>query len=120
MLIIGRCREQAASRVQRSANGAVRRVEFGVDDAAFTAEPEPISAIFAVAFDREHRVDSVCLAQVKVILAMIGRHMDEAGAAISGDEVACEHWARFRKETAEMVHWVADDGPLKLASFNLL
>ena len=120
MLVIRRRRDQPASRVQRGAYGAIRRVELGIDDAAFTAEPEPISAIFAVAFDREHRVDSVCLAQVKVILAMIGRHMDEAGAAVSGDEVACEHWARFRKETAEMVHWVADDGPLKLASFNLL
>ena len=51
---------------------------------------------------------------------MVRRHMNKTSAAISGDEVACEHWARFRKETAEMVHWVADDGPLKLASFNLL
>ena len=120
MLIIGRCREQSASRVQRSADGAVRRVEFGIDDAAFTAQPEPVGAIFAIAFDRENGIDAIRLAQIEIIFTMVRRHMNKTSAAISGDEVACEHWARFRKETTEMVHWVADDGPLKLASFNLL
>src|SRR3546814_13821894 len=43
---------------------------------------------------REHGVDAVCLAQVEIILAVIGRHMDEAGAAVGGDEIAGEEGAR--------------------------
>ena len=110
MLVIRRCREQSARVAQRGADGAIGRVEFGVDDAALTAKPEPIGAIFAIAFNREHRFNAIGLAQVKVILAMVRRHMDKASTAIGRDEIACEHRTRLGKETAEFVHWVTDDG----------
>src|SRR3546814_18078320 len=61
---------------------------------AEAAEPGPILTVLAVALDREHGVDAVCLAQVEIILAVIGRHMDEAGAAVGGDEIAGEEGAR--------------------------
>ena len=41
---------------------------------------------------------------------MVRRHMYKACTAVSGDEVACEHRAGLRKEAAEMMHWVADEG----------
>ena len=50
------------------------------------------------------------LAQVEVVLAVVRRHVDEAGASIGGDEVAGEERARPREEAAEMVHRVAGDG----------
>ena len=110
VLIIRRRREQAARFVQGRTDRPVRRVEFGVDDAAFTAEPEPIGTIFAITLNREDRVNAIGLTQVKVILTMVRGHMDEARAAVGSDEVACEHWTRLGKETAEFVHWVADHG----------
>src|SRR3546814_12978617 len=65
----------------------------GVDDAALAADPRPVGAVLAVALDREDGVDAVRLAQVEIILAMVGRHMDEAGAAVGGDEIAREEGA---------------------------
>src|SRR3546814_19541222 len=73
---------------QVGAERAVGGVELGVDDAALAAEPRPVGAVLAVALDREDGVDAVRLAQVEIILAMVGRHMDEAGDAVGGDEIA--------------------------------
>src|SRR3546814_17422090 len=81
----------AACVAQVGADRAVGGVELGVDHAALTAEPGPIFAIFAVALDREHGVDAVRLAQVEVIFALIGRHMDKAGdrkSVVSGKSVS--------------------------------
>ena len=50
------------------------------------------------------------LAQLEIILAMVGRHMDQAGAAVGGDEVAGQEGAGPGEEAAEMVHRVAGDG----------
>src|SRR4029453_7263139 len=86
------------------------RVELGVDDRPLAAEPRPVLAILSVRLDREDRVDAVGLAQLEIILAMVGRHMDQAGAAVGGDELAGQEGAGPREETAELVHWVAGDG----------
>ena len=50
------------------------------------------------------------LAQREVILAMIRRHVDKAGAGIGGDEIARQEGAGLGKEAAEVVHWVTGDG----------
>src|SRR3546814_4042316 len=73
VLVVGRRGEQPAGFAQVGADRAVGCIELGVDDAALTAEPAPVFAIFAVGFDREHGVDAVRLAQVEIILAMVGR-----------------------------------------------
>ncbi len=85
---------------------------------ALAAEPQPVLAIFAVALDREHRVDAVGLAQLEIILAMVGRHMDQAGAAVGGDEVAGQEGAGPGEEAAEMVHRVAGDGAGEVGAFS--
>ena len=72
-------------------------------------------AIFAVRLDREHRVDAVRLAQLEIVLAMVGRHVDQAGALVGGDEVAGQERARLGEEAAELVHRVAGDGAGELA-----
>ncbi len=50
--------------------------------------PDPVGAVLAVALDREDRFDAVRLAQQEVVLAMVGGHVDKAGAAFGGDEIA--------------------------------
>ncbi len=102
--------EQGAGFAQVRADRPVRRVELGVDDAALPAQPQPVLAILAVALDREHRVDAVRLAQLEIVLAMVGRHVDEARALVGGDEVARQERTRLGEEAAEMVHRVAGDG----------
>ena len=98
VLVIRRRREQAAAFVQRFADGAIRCVKFGVDDAALTAQPSPIRTIFAIGFDRKDRINAVRLAQVEIILTMVRGHVDEASAAFGGNEIAREHWAGFGKK----------------------
>ena len=93
VLVIRRRREQPAAFAKGCANRAIGRVEFGVDDAALPAEPRPVGAVFAVTLNREDRINAVCLAQIKIILAVIGRHMDKACAAVSGDEITGEERA---------------------------
>ena len=110
VLIVRTRREQTTGLAQRGADRAVGRVELGVDDAAFAAEPGPVVTILAIAQHREHRLNAVRLAQVKIVLAMVRRHMDKAGAAVGRDEIAREQRARFGKEAAEMMHRVAGDG----------
>ena len=84
---------------------------------ALAAEPAPILTIFPVALDREHGVEPVRLAEVEIVLAMVGRHMDEPGAAVGGDEIAREEGARTREEAAERVHRMAGDGAGKVGAF---
>src|SRR5690606_13810807 len=79
------------------------------DHRSLAAEPGPVGAVLAVAFDGEDRIDAVVLAQEEVVLAMVGRHMDEAGAGVGGDEVAGEQRAGLGEEATEMVHRVAGD-----------
>ena len=62
------------------------------------------------------------LAQLEIVLAMVGRHVDQAGAALGGDELAGQERPRLGEEAAEMVHRVAGDGAgevgaLKIALF---
>ena len=87
---------------------------------ALAAEPQPVLAIFAVGLDREHRIDAVRLAQLEIILAMVGRHMDQAGAAVGGDELAGQEGAGLGEEAAEMVHRVAGDGAGEVGAFDRL
>ena len=60
------------------------------------------------------------LAQVEIILAMIGREMDDAGAAIGGYKIAGQHRARFSIEPAEFVHRVAGEGSSEFGAFEHL
>lgn len=113
VLVVGAGGEQRAGFAQVGADGTVGGVELGVDDAALTAEPSPVLAIFAVALDRENGVEPVRLAEVEIVLAMVGRHMDKPGAAVGGDEIAREEGARAREEAAERVHRVAGDSVFK-------
>ena len=83
--------EQRACFAQVIANWAIGRINLGIDDRAYAAAifglgPSPIGAIPPIALHREHRVDTIGLAQREVILAMVGRHMDEPGARIGRDE----------------------------------
>ena len=85
---------------------------------ALPAEPGPVLAVLAVGLDREHRVDAVRLAQLEVVLAVVGRHVDEAGAAVGGDEVAGQERPRLGEEPAEVVHRVAGDGAGEVGAFD--
>ena len=102
--------EQRAGLTQVGADRPVRRVELLVDDRALPAEPRPILAILAVALHREDRIDAVRLADLEILLAMIGRHVDEASARVGRDVVPWDQRTRFGEEVAELVHWVAGDG----------
>jgi hypothetical protein len=88
MLVVRARRQQPARLAQRGADRPVGCVELRVDDRAFTAQPRPVRAVLAIALDREDRIDPVRLAQQEVVLAMVGRHVDKAGAAVGGDEIA--------------------------------
>ena len=110
-------REQPARLAQVRADRPVRRVELGVDHAALAAEPGPVGAILAVILDREDRIDAVRLAEQEIVLAMVRRHMDEAGALIGGDELAGQEGAGLGEEAAEMVHRMAGDGAGEVGAF---
>jgi len=102
-------REQCARFAQVGADRAIRRVELGVDDAHAplirAAQPRPVVAITPVVHHRKDGVDACRFAQVEVVLAVIGRHVDEA----------C---ARGGVEPAEMVHRVAGLGTREQAATN--
>ena len=95
--IVRRC-EQCACFAQVRADRPVLAHELGVDDRPLPAEPRPVGAIFPIALDREDGVDAVRLAQREIVLAMVGRHMDKAGARIGRDEIARQERARLREE----------------------
>ncbi len=59
---------------------------------------------------REGRLGTVGAAQQEVVVAMVGRHVNEARAAVGGDEIARQKGARLRVEPAEMVHRVVGNG----------
>ncbi len=101
MLVVGTRRQQPACFAQGGADRPIGRVELGVDDRALPAKPCPVFAILAIAEDSEHGFDPVRLAQRKVVLAVVRRHVDEAGAAVGGDEIACEEGARAQEEFGE-------------------
>jgi hypothetical protein len=84
---------------------------------ALITEPEPVRLVETAVVDREHRIDAVRLAEQEIVLAMIRRHVDEAGALIRGDEFAGEEGARCREEAAEMVHRMARDGAGEVGAF---
>ena len=86
VLVIRTRGQQSAAFPQVRADRAIGRVEFGVDDAALPAKPCPVSTIFAVALNREDGFKAVRFAQIKIILAVVRRHMDEASACIRGDK----------------------------------
>src|SRR3546814_17085212 len=102
--------EEGAGVAQVRADRAVGRVELLVDDRSLAAEPEPVLAIAPVILAREDGVDAVRLAQQEIVPAMVGRHVNQAGARLGGDEIAGEARAGFSEEAAEMVHWMASNG----------
>jgi len=114
VLVVCARAQQRARIAQVRADRPVGRVEIGVDDRAAAlvvpAQPRPVVAVQPAIVDREDRVDPVFAAQVEIVLAMVGRHVDEAGAAIGGDEVASQHRAERFVEPTELVHGVANLG----------
>ena len=116
VLEVGGRGEQRAGLAQVGADRPVGRVELGVDHAALAAEPQPVGPVEAARIDREHRVDAVRAAQLEIVLAMVGRHVDEARALVGGDEVARQERPRLGEEPAELVHRVAGDGAGEVAS----
>ena len=128
MLVIVAGRKQRARFAQIVADRAFGRIERLVDHAAATflavlvqiarAEPLPVVAVAPVGHDREDRLEPVGTAQQEVVLAMVGRHMDEAGAAVGGDEIARQEGARPGVKPAELVHRMASDGPGEVWAFD--
>src|SRR3546814_18667535 len=102
--------EEGAGVAQVRADRAVGRVELLVDDRSLAAEPEPVLAIAPVILDREDGVDAVRLAQQEIVLAMVGRHVNQAGARPGGDEIAGGARAGVSEEAAAMVTWMAKNG----------
>ena len=117
MLVVRRSRNQPASLAQRLADRAIGRIELGIDHRALPAEPAPVLAVLAIALHRKHRLDPVRLAQRKIVLAMVRRHMNKARAAVSRDEIAGKHGARLGEEPAECVHGMAGDGSGEVGAF---
>ena len=107
MLVVRTRGEQPPGFAQVRADRPVGGVELGVDDAALPAEPGPVLAVLAIAFNRELGAEPMRLAQLEIVLAVIGRHVDQARAAVGGDKVARQQRPRLGKEPAEVVHRVA-------------
>src|SRR4051794_36766853 len=116
VLEVGARGEQRPRLAQVGADRPVGRVELGVDDATLSAEPQPVGPVEAARVYREHRVDAVRLAQLEIVLTMVGRHVYEAGALVGGDEVARQKWPRLGKETPKLVHRVPSDGARPVAT----
>ena len=51
------------------------------------------------------------------VVAVVGRHVDQAGATVRGDELARQERPRFGIKPAEVMHRVAGDSSLEGASF---
>ncbi len=108
--------EEGAGLAQVRADRALGRVELVVDHAALAAEPRPVGTVETRVVDREDGVDAGRLADQEILLAMVGRHVDEAGAGIGGDMVAGEERTGLGEEAAEMMHRVAGDGASELGA----
>ena len=102
--------EQRAGLAQVGADRPLRRIELGVDHAPLAAEPLPVRPVEAAVVDREHRIDPRRLADQEILLAMVGRHVDEPGTGVGGDMLGREEGTWAGEEAAEMVHRVAGDG----------
>ena len=101
MLVVRRGVQQAAGGGKIAADRPVGGVEFRIDDRSLAAQPGPVGAVLAVAFNCEDRVDPMRLAQQEVVLAVVGGHVDQARAAVGGDEVrAVEERAGLGEEAA--------------------
>src|SRR3954454_7154477 len=85
----------------------VGRIELGVDHAALSAEPQPIGTVETARIDGEDRINAIGAAQLEIVLAMVGCHVDKAGALVGGDEFARKKRPRLGKEAAELVHRVS-------------
>ena len=128
VLVILTCAQQSARVAKVRTDRPVRRVEVGIDDRAAAllairiqiarAQPRPVVSIASIAHDCEDGFDAHGLAQVEIVLAVIGRHVDEAGAAIGGDEIAGQHGAERFVEAAELVHRMADFGSGEVGAFD--
>ncbi len=94
------CKQRARS-LQVFQDRPVNRIELVVDDRALPAEPRPVGAVFAVALHREHGFQPMRLAQLEIVLAMIGGHMDKAGALFHGDEMAGQERAGAQEKFGE-------------------
>ena len=114
MLVIGGRAEQSSSLLEVGADRPVGRVELRVDHRqralVGARQPRPVGAVAAVGLDHELGPEPMRLAQLEVVLAMVGRHVDEAGAAVGGDEVARQERPRLGIKPAAVVHRVAGDG----------
>ena len=119
MAIVRACRHQRAHFGQRGADRAIGRVEFGIDDAALPGQPQPVIAITAITFDREHRFQPMRLAQQKVVFAVVGRHMHKPGARFGGDEIARQKRPRPREKAAQFMHRVARDGAFECGALDI-
>src|SRR3546814_11357713 len=91
--------EEGAGVAQVRADRAVGRVELLVDDRSLAAEPEPVLAIAPVILDREDGVDAVRLAKPEIVLAMVGRPVNQAAPRLGGDEIAGEATAEIGRHS---------------------
>ncbi len=115
--IVLRCREQRARFAQVRTDRPIGGVELRVDHRALPAEPAPVLAVLAVALDRELRRQAVGLAQLEIVLAVVGRHVDQPGAGVGGDELARQERPRLGEKSAEVVHRVTRDGAGEVGAF---
>ena len=65
------------------------------------------------------RVDPQRLARNEILLAMVGRHVDEAGARVGGDMVGGEEGAGLGEEAAKCVHRVTGDSSGELSAYKI-
>ncbi len=110
-------REQRAHAAQIRTDRPLGGDELLVDHRSLPAEPRPIVAIHPRAVDREDRLNAILLAQQEIVLAMIGRHMDEPGARLGRDEIARQEWAGLCEEPAERVHRMAGGSAFQVTAF---
>ena len=111
VIVVGR--QQRTRLAQRGADRTVQRIDL-VDMIA--ADHGPVVLVAAVRPDDEHRVDPRRAAKPEIVFAMIGRHVNEARAAVGCDEIAGEKRARFGEEGVQFVQWVAGDGAGKVGT----
>ena len=107
VLEVRACGEQHSGLAQVRADRAIGSIELGVDNRALPAEPKPVGSVEAARVNREHRINAIGAAQFEIVLAMVGRHVDQPGALVRGDETAGKERTRLVEETAELAHRMA-------------